>query len=313
MSNLSNSPTTSATQSRLARAANHFQVCPSTSRLLASPIDGRPIAQHISVKKIREGSEGDTMHKLLFVRSGHLDIEGCLGGWIVLPGHMIVIPAERQFNIYTPCPIELDVIHLDPAATQWQHHGCWVAPAKPLAREMIAQAITLSEHANISHCASDQSHTKSSKQKFNIFLTALSTLCPDWFINQRMLFLPSAQSETTIRLIAYMRENIATAHVTEAALHVGLPQRSLHRHCMTEFGLNLRALIREVRIIYAMELLAKSDLSIGAIAQKVGFASMSAFITAFKGRTQLTPGEFLNSTQVAAVADAGIGLTPEHL
>jgi len=147
--------------------------------------------------------------------------------------------------------------------------------------------------------------------RFDIFIAALSTLCTDWFINPRMLFLPSAQSETTTRLINYIRENVATAQVKEAALHVGLPQRSLHRHCITEFGLNLRALIREVRIIYAMELLAKSDFSIGAISQKVGFGSMSAFISAFKDRTNMTPGEFLNTTHVVAVADAGIKLTPE--
>lgn len=240
------------------------------------------------------------MHKLIFVRSGHLDIEGGFGGSIVFPGHMIVIPAERQVNISARHGVEMDVVHLDPNATNWQHPGCWVAPAKPLAHEMIAQAVALCH----------QNKTKIDDQKFNIFVAALSTLCPDWFTNPRIMFLQTAQSKITARPIDYIRNNLATAQVKAAALHVGIAQRRLHRYRISEFGLNLRALIREVRIIYAIELLVKDDFSIGSISHKVGYASISAFITAFKFRTQVTPSEFLNAMQVAHVDDLDIGLTP---
>lgn len=285
-----------ATYDRLTRATSPFRIQASQRRLLASPDDGQPIASSISADRICEGSDGDRMHKLIIVRSGYLDIEGCLGGWIVLPGHMILIPAERQFNIIAERYTSLDIIHLSPSMTPWRHHGCWVARATLLAREMISYAVTLSHESSSERVNANEAEDSARERihKFNLYIASLSFLCPDWFVNARMLFLPSAQSDETSRLLEYLRNHIATAHVEDAAKQVGLPQRSLHRHCMMQFGMNLRSLIREIRLVLAMEFLSSTDWPIGIIARKVGFSSLSAFTTAFSHRLQMTPRQYLS-------------------
>lgn len=277
----------SATRERLKRGATAFSATLNVQRSLASPENGQPSAQHIANRLLHEGSQGDAMHKLLYVRAGYLDIEGCFGGWIVLPGHMILIPAERAFNIKSMTATRIDVVHLDPAATPWHHHGCWVSRATPLAREMIGHAVALSREQE-----QDQDSSAQHKQKFTTYLAALSLLCGDWFHNHRVLFLPTAQSEMTARLLTYLRDHIADASVEDACHVIAVPQRSLHRHCMQEFGFNLRTLIREIRIICAMELLSTSDFSIGTISQKVGFSSLSAFTSAFSHRLGMTPRDY---------------------
>jgi AraC-like DNA-binding protein len=156
-----------------------------------------------------------------------------------------------------------------------------VAPT--LAHEMIAYALRLEPDSETAH---------------QMFRT-ISFLCRDWFANPRMLFVPAARSPELRRVVGYIRDNFADATVAGACTAAGLPQRTLHRRCRRELGFGIRTLIREVRIMRAMEMLAGKDRPIRDVACTVGFASIPSFTAAFSQRLGVSPSEFTRTSRTA--------------
>lgn len=276
----------SGTAKRLTRASRAFRmVSPAERRFMPNP-SGEPSAVRLRLDNWQEGSEGDPMHKLMLVLAGQVDLEGRSGGWLVLPNHLILVPATRHFNLRTAAGTVVDVVHLDPADSPWRYNGCWVTAASMLAHEMISYALTM------------DTSREGARQVFR----ALWHMCFDWFANPRMLFFPAARSPELRAVVEYIRDNLAEATVAAACEAAGMPQRTLHRHCHGELGFGLRSLIREVRIMQAMELLAGRDASIQAVGKAVGFASVSSFSAAFSERLGISPAEYMRTSRTACAA-----------
>lgn len=271
------------TAARLTRAAIPFTPSASGQRRFGSPASGTPFAQRVEPGDWREGSRGDGMHKLILVLSGQVDVEGGSGGWLVLPGHLILIPAERPFNLRTVDGTVADVAHLDPADAPWRHEGCWVTCAGPLAQEMMSYVRRLDPDR------------EGARQVFR----ALSHMCGEWFANPRMLFVPAARSVEMRAVISYVRDHLADATVRGACVAAGMPQRTLHRRCHQEFGFGLRTLIRETRLMQAMEMLSRSDVPVQVVARTVGFASVPSFTSAFTARLAAAPSDYMRHSRRA--------------
>jgi AraC-like DNA-binding protein len=274
------------TTARLTRAANAFEPSALRRRRFRPPRSGVPRAERLELGAWHEGSLGDPMHKLLLVLAGQVDVEGGSGGWLVLPNHLIFVPAGRQFNLRTVSGTIAVVVHLDPRDAPWRHEGCWVASASTLAHEMIAYALRLDPDRD------------AARQAFRM----LSHMCFDWFANPRMLFVPAARSPELKAVIAYVRDHLAEATVVGACEAAAMPQRTLHRKCRQELGFGLRTLIREVRIMRAMELLAGREVPVQDAARAVGFASVPSFTAAFTERLGLSPSEYMRTGRAACAA-----------
>jgi AraC-like DNA-binding protein len=267
------------TLQRLMRTTAPFIPAATPTRLLASPGSGVEHAAEIVADQWEEASLGDAMHKLVQVRSGVLDLEGTSGGWLILPGHMVFIPAERAFSLRTGRGTRLAVVHLDPARTTWHHHGCWVTAATPLAAQLIGRALGWTpEEAATSPLAA------------SLFRT-LALLCAELFANPRLLWLPSAQSAEMRWAVRYVSCNLASASAGGAADAAGLSLRTLQRRCLDEFGMSWRAFLREARMMRALELMAQGG-HVGAVANMVGFDSVSAFTVAFSKRFGMPPSAY---------------------
>jgi AraC-like DNA-binding protein len=77
----------------------------------------------------------------------------------------------------------------------------------------------------------------------------------------------------------------------EIARRVGSSMRSIQR-TLADAGTSYRAELRRLRVEYAQEMLAKSDLKIEAVARAVGFRSLSSFVAMFRELTGTTPAAF---------------------
>jgi AraC-like DNA-binding protein len=276
------------TTTRLERLVRPFKLVDCEVRRFAP--DGAPMPTIHLVRSgaWQESSNGDSMHKMVLVLEGQVDLEGAQGGWLVIPNHIIFVPANRNFNLRTAPKTLTIVAHLDPADAEWEHHGCWVTRADGLAHEMLSHLLKL---------YGEDPKSDTVRQMFR----TLSMLCRDWFANPRILWLwlPQAKSEATRTFITYVRDRLSHATVAEACRACKLPQRTMQRVAQREFGHGLRMLISEIRMMRAMELLVKGNISVETVARTVGFSSLGAFSAAFSERVGLSPGEFKQRNRAA--------------
>jgi AraC-like DNA-binding protein len=270
----------------LDRLVRPFKLVACRQRRFAPAAAPKPSIHLVQSGPWQESSAGEPMHKMILVLEGQVDVEGGSGGWLVIPNHIIFIPADRTFNLRTAPKTTVIVAHLDPHDAEWHHHGCWVTQANGLAHEMLGYLLKL------------YGESPNSETVRQIFRT-LSLLCRDWFANPRILWLPQAKSEATRTFIAYVRDHLTSATVAEACRACKQPQRTMQRIAQEEFGHGLRTLIGEIRTMRAMELLVKGDSSVEAVARTVGFSSLGSFGAAFSERVGLSPGEFKQRNRTA--------------
>jgi AraC-like DNA-binding protein len=140
-------------------------------------------------------------------------------------------------------------------------------------------------------------------------LKTLSFLCQEWFSNPKMLWLPAAKSAVMRTFVRYVRDHLSDVTVQAACEACGVPQRTMQRLSQQEFSFGLKTLITEVRMMRAMELLVGHKLPVEAIARSVGYASLSAFTTAFTARFGLSPSDYRTRNRNALDSSSGLWAT----
>lgn len=85
---------------------------------------------------------------------------------------------------------------------------------------------------------------------------------------------------------------VATPLAEEIADHLGLSGRTIQRRLREEAGTTFQAVRDDLRERLAKSLLQETNLSVEAIAERVGFSAATNFRAAFKRWTGLTVREF---------------------
>jgi transcriptional regulator GlxA family with amidase domain len=80
--------------------------------------------------------------------------------------------------------------------------------------------------------------------------------------------------------------------VAEIAAHVGASERTLLRHCQTQFGEGPLAHLQRLRVERAKALLETSRLSFDEIVERCGYSDTASFRKLFKRETHLTPADY---------------------
>ena len=83
-----------------------------------------------------------------------------------------------------------------------------------------------------------------------------------------------------------------TLSVAEIAAHVGASERTLLRHCQTQFGEGPLAHLQRLRVERAKALLETSRLSFDEIVERCGYSDTASFRKLFKRETHLTPADY---------------------
>jgi AraC-like DNA-binding protein len=101
-----------------------------------------------------------------------------------------------------------------------------------------------------------------------------------------------AQPEVTDRVRLWITRNLARdAGLTSAAAALSLSPRTLRRR-LAQAGTGYQALLDEVREALAVRMLVTGVLDVEDVAQRLGYAEASSFISAFKRWRGVTPAQF---------------------
>jgi len=112
-------------------------------------------------------------------------------------------------------------------------------------------------------------------------------------------------SEAIARAVALVRERPAEAWtVARLARAVGLSRAAFARRFVRELGITPLALVTDVRLRLAEQLLVSGDDGLARIASAVGYESEFAFSRAFKRHFGIAPGTFRRAQRTAPRAMA---------
>ena len=125
-------------------------------------------------------------------------------------------------------------------------------------------------------------------------LEELTTVLHDLFRRQENTQNTDVQNERISIIKNYVHEHFAESElgVTGIADHMGLSTAYLSSFFKKETGISLNKYIHEYRMNEAKRLLLGTSLKVAEVAQKVGYANPSYFISVFRSATNSSPQKF---------------------
>jgi AraC-like DNA-binding protein len=220
-------------------------------------------------------------HYLLCASAGTLRLEADDQSWLLPPARAALIEAGRPIHVTITRPATTSSVLFDAGYQSAPPAPLVVFDLSPLARALLTECAEWGE--------SDEPLPPYGETLF----AALAAVA--WRLAERPspVVVPAGRSPE-LRHALELTEQRLGGPVTfeEVAAAVGLAPRSLARRFEEETGLTWRAVLRRLRILGAIELLAEHDASIGQVAFAVGYQSLSAFNAAFLELIGRTPSEY---------------------
>jgi transcriptional regulator GlxA family with amidase domain len=135
------------------------------------------------------------------------------------------------------------------------------------------------------------------------YLEALAMLCGEWIQSEAQLVLPTSADPRIRKAMVHTRERLATTDLASVCRIAGLSERSLRRHFRAATGMTWEDYRRRCRLARAIVLLGNARLTIGAVADEVGFESQGAFAKAFCALIGERPSDYRRRIQHQLAGD----------
>ena len=113
----------------------------------------------------------------------------------------------------------------------------------------------------------------------------------------------SLMTDSIKKALVYVSENYETASVETVAKHCGLSYNHFSASFKKIIGRSFTDYLDQIRINEAERLLLSTDRSVTDIAFSCGFSSSSHFISHFKARKNITPGQLRKKMQHGALSE----------
>jgi AraC-like DNA-binding protein len=242
--------------------------------------DGRPLL--INAEPVQSEAD-DVLHRyregqLWAVRQGVITAELDTGSWVVPARHIGWIP-----------PGVAHAARVHEAARGWVIHLradlCPLFPTMPTVFDMTPLAAALLDRIN----AWDRSPAELTPPQHRL----LDVLFDELKISPaNPLFLPMPSSPHLVGMtLTIVADPANKLGLDEWARRVGMSRRGLTRHFRAETGMSLVQWRIVARMKKALELLAQGD-TVNRVAQRLGYDSVSTFISAFSAQFGMTPGAY---------------------
>jgi AraC-like DNA-binding protein len=220
-------------------------------------------------------------HYLLCASASTLRLEADGQTWLLPPARAALIEAGRTIHVAIARPVTTSSVLFDTRYQPTPPAPLVVFDLSPLARALLTECAAWGE--------SDEPLPPYGETLF----AALAAVT--WRLADRPspVVVPAGRSPELRRALELSEQRLGgPVTFEEVADVVGLAPRSLARRFEEETGLTWRAVLRRMRILRAIELLADGDTSITRVAFSVGYRSLSAFNAAFLELTGRTPTEY---------------------
>jgi AraC-like DNA-binding protein len=215
-------------------------------------------------------------HQLLFAPSGAMTLTMEKASWMLPPGNAALIAAGCRHSIRMWGAVGMRTLYLSPQM-EIGAADCVVISVTPLLREMILRVVEL--HALDSRVPRDGHLLDLLKDEI-----ACAPVVP------LMLPLPlsAAPAKAAQTILA---DPAAAGTLDECARRCGVGRRTLERAFAAETGMSAGLWRQKARLLASIRVLADGR-SVTDAALESGYASVSAYISAFRRTFGCTPGRF---------------------
>jgi AraC-like DNA-binding protein len=125
------------------------------------------------------------------------------------------------------------------------------------------------------------------------FFMAVKNILPELGLTRLQTALPTTQNlrlkPVLVFLEAHVSERVTLANISE---RFGISERSMSRLFQSELSISFLQYVKQLRMVKAVELILKTDLTLSEIAYATGYLSISSFSNTFKQFTNLRPSQF---------------------
>ncbi len=218
-------------------------------------------------------------HQLLFASSGVMTVSGGGSAWLVPPSNALFLPAGCSHYIRMWGQVDMRSLAF-PATLQapaLMHTECRVLSVTPLLRELILRVVEMSAldtrnstHQHLLDLLLDELH-RASVNPLHLPIPADPRAAA---VADHVLAHPSAGQDLDL-----------------LARRFGVGRRTLERIFRNETGISFGLWQQKARLLDSIRLLAEGN-SVTEAALDAGYASLSAFIAAFRRTFGYTPGKF---------------------
>lgn len=217
-------------------------------------------------------------HQLLYALAGGARIETEEARFLLPVQGAAWIPAGLRHRTLTA---EIDGVSLyfAPASISAPGARLRILRAPPVMREMILHAPRWPRGAS----ETDPVATS--------FFTTLALMCGEWLEDELPFGLPRATHPGIGRAMDGALVDLSAATLAGALAAAHLSERTFRRVFYRETGMNWQNWLTQARILAAMSRLAKG-MRVTDVAADVGFASLSAFASAFRQITGENPADY---------------------
>lgn len=242
--------------------------------------DGRPLL--VNAEPLQSGTD-DTLHRyregqLWAVKQGVITAELDNGSWVVPARHIGWIPPGVAHAARVHDAAKGWMIYLRPDL-------CPLFPTTPTVFDMTPLSSALLERIGTWNGGSAELTPPQHRQ--------LDVLFDDLKISlANPLFLPMPSSPHLVGMtLTIVADPANKTSLDDWAKRVGMSRRGLTRHFRAETGMSLVQWRIVARMKRALELLAQGD-NVNRVAQRLGYDSVSTFISAFNAQFGMTPGVY---------------------
>jgi AraC-like DNA-binding protein len=224
-------------------------------------------------------------HQLVYAVHGVMTLSTAAGSWIVPPHRGVWMPAGIEHAIRMSGPVSMRTLYIEPRVARDLPRDVRIVDVPPLLREVMLRAVELGsldrrvhEHRNLLAVLLDQIRA----------------------LRSTGVHLPWPRDPRARRIAERLEDEPSEpGTLTALARRSGASARTLQRIFRAETGMTFGTWRQQLRLGHALQSLGAGS-SVTSVALDAGYASVSAFISAFRHTYGQPPARYLRRRHVDA-------------